>query len=73
MSKYKQLYDGDCDEIELGRDERVACCDCGLVHNHHYQLFDRFTGKRIPASHVRLIVRRKRMPKETKKIRLGKA
>jgi hypothetical protein len=31
--KYKQRQDGEGFEVPLGQVYRIACCDCGLVHD----------------------------------------
>ena len=31
--KYKQRQDGEGFEVPLGEVYRIACCDCGLVHD----------------------------------------
>jgi len=33
MTKYTQRKDGEGFEIPLGKIYKLACCDCGLVHN----------------------------------------
>lgn len=33
MTKYKQRKDGEGFEVPLNEIYRVACCDCGLVHD----------------------------------------
>lgn len=33
MTKYKQRKDGEGFEIPIGAVYRLACCDCGLVHD----------------------------------------
>lgn len=32
-AKYTQRKDGECFEIPIGAKYRLACCDCGLVHD----------------------------------------
>ena len=32
-ARYKQLVDGEGFEVPLGEVYRIACCDCGLVHD----------------------------------------
>lgn len=33
MAKYKQRKDGEGFEVPSGEIYRIACCDCGLVHD----------------------------------------
>lgn len=33
MSRYKQRKDGEGFEVPCGEIYRIACCDCGLVHD----------------------------------------
>jgi hypothetical protein len=33
MAKYKQRIDGEGFELPIGKLYRLACCDCGLVHD----------------------------------------
>jgi hypothetical protein len=33
MSKYVQRFDGDGFEVPSGEVYKIACCDCGLIHD----------------------------------------
>jgi hypothetical protein len=33
MAKYTQRYDGEGFSVPSGKLYRIACCDCGLVHD----------------------------------------
>ena len=33
MTKYKQREDGEGFEVPIGEIYKIACCDCGLVHD----------------------------------------
>ena len=33
MTKYKKRIDGEGFEVPLGEVYKIACCDCGLVHD----------------------------------------
>jgi hypothetical protein len=40
-AKYKQRKDGECFEIPVGVKYRIACCDCGLVHDVVFLIDDK--------------------------------
>ena len=44
MSKYKQRQDGEGFVVPLGEVYRLACCDCGLVHDVVW-VYDEKTGE----------------------------
>jgi len=37
---YKQRKDNECFEVPIGKKYRLACCDCGLVHDVVFLLND---------------------------------
>ncbi len=40
MTKFIQREDGEDFEIPLGEIYKIACCDCGLVHNMVFMFAD---------------------------------
>ncbi len=43
MTNYIQRFDGEWSDVTAGR--KVACCDCGLVHDEEYRILKAENGE----------------------------
>lgn len=51
MSEYKVTGPGELETYPIGRVARIACCDCGLVHDHVFKLDTK--NRRVPLLFMR--------------------
>lgn len=57
--KYHRVQDGDLLTIKMNRNNKIACCDCGLVHNFHfYRLKGRVVARVVRNRRATAAVRR---------------
>lgn len=64
-ARYKQRVDGEGFEVPVGEVYRLACCDCGLVHDVVFAIEDEKLGMAVWRNN-RATAQRRRYRKEKK-------
>lgn len=84
MAKFKQIYpekDGWCeDQFPIMRGYKMACCDCGLVHDVEFDVYEvtrefpdgSFGAKKRKGKKWRVVMRMRRNNRSTGQIRRNK-
>lgn len=66
MTKFKKVNPNEW-QMPIMKGYKMACCDCGLVHNFTFQVIDNDTQKKI--KNGRVLIKATRNNKLTKELR----